>query len=74
MSIPSDSTDKVRHVVGPLDRIDLAIPLLLFMGAGIPIALFALPESWPLALRVGAGAAIGLLSWMFPYLNRVLEG
>ena len=65
---------RLRALMGPLDRIDLAIPLALFTLAGIGVSFWWLPASWGILARLAIGVGIGISSWMFPYLNRALEG
>lgn len=65
---------RLRALMGPLDRPDLAIPLALFTAAGIATSFWFLPEQWGILGRLGAGVVIGVSSWMFPYLNRALQG
>ena len=68
------TTDRLRTLVGPLDRPDLAVPLLLFTAFGIAVSFYWLPASWGVLGRLVVGVGMGISAWMFPYLNRALEG
>lgn len=52
------------------------LPLLsvLFIGLGLLVGVFMLPEAWPLLNRIGAGVALGMAAVLSFFANRMIGG
>lgn len=70
----SDYDSNLPDSVGPLDRPDLAFTLVLFTGAGVALGVWGFPDDFGTLANGVMGGALGFFGWLFPYLNRVLEG
>lgn len=51
----------------------LWVPLVAFTTVGMGLAVWTMPPEWGLPAKLVSGAVFGVFSYLFPYVNRVLD-
>ena len=59
---------------GLFDYAQLPLFSVLFLGLGVVVGVYMLPEQWSLFNRIAAGVALGLAAVLSFFANRMIGG
>lgn len=76
MTPPEEPEDEAtwRNLWRLFERPELPILTALFLALGVALGVFALPPTWDLPTRIGAGLALGAAAVLSFFANRMIGG